>query len=1009
MRTRDELKPEHGVQPPAVPYLRGRGVQMSLRSRSTRAALVLVVAAAMLASMLAPAPRVAAASPAGITFVHDDAGRLLAVIDLATTTAVYSYDATGNIVSIANRSSSILSVLRVAPLQGRAGSSVSIWGTAFSATASNDVVKFNGTPAVVTSASATQLVVTVPAGVTAGPVTVTVGATTVTSSSTFRPAAPAPTITSPSRVIAPGTNMTVTGSGFDPNVANDKVSIGQEFATVSSATATQLSITIPSGPAFTGQLVVTTPHGTAAGPDVFVVPKGFTAAQVASKGRLTPGVATRVTVPASSDIAMVAIDSPGQARLALDLTNPTIASGEVTIYAPGGYKLPSGGTGSFATPTAGGFMDPASVPTRGTYVVIVSASSGNSGSVTLTPYFVVDQVGTITPNGGAVTANITTPGQRARFTFNGTAGQQISADVKNGTFKKCGNLSLVGPDGTQLASGGGCLSSDINAFLDSFRLPTTGTYTLTVDPSGDDTGTASVRLYSFTDQVGTITANGAAMTATITKPGQKALFTFAGAAGQQVSAYLQNGTFTNCTDFALLKPDKTRLVGGDFCGQPDEFIDATTLPVAGTYTLAVDPFSEGTGSASISLFSFTDQHTPITINGGAVTAAINKPGQRALLTFTGAAGQHVSVHLTNGTFASNCGNQLLLLKPDGSTLASSPDCYGTTASIASTALPVAGTYTVDVDPNRTATGSASISVTSSSSAAIASPASAAPAGPAAVMLLPPPTARLIAATGPSAGTAGLHGRVLKIDGKPLAGVTLSVGQIETTTDATGGFLLSGLAAGHQVLLIDGSTAGPSGQWGIFKEGVDLVDGKTAELPNTIWMTPLDTAHTVTIASPTRGETVVTNPAIPGLELHLAPGTVIRDRHGNVVRRLTLTAIPIARTPIPLPPFISLPTYFTIQPADATLSKGAHLVYPNWSAQPPGVRLDFWDYTPSAPNGGWWIYGQGTVNADATRVVPDRDVELYDFDGAMINSGSTPPSTAPAPDGGGDGDPVDLSS
>src|SRR5207302_403917 len=71
--------------------------------------------------------------------------------------------------------------------------------------------------------------------------------------------------------------------------------------------------------------------------------------------------------------------------------------------------------------------------------------------------------------------------------------------------------------------------------------------------------------------------------------------------------------------------------------------------------------------------------------------------------------------------------------------------------------------------------------------------------------------------------------------------------------------------------------------------------------------------------------------------------------------------------------------------------------------------DFWDYTPSAPNGGWWVYGQGTVNADATRVVPDRDVEIYDFDGAMINSGSTPPATAPAPDGGGDGDPVDLSS
>jgi hypothetical protein len=37
---------------------------------------------------------------------------------------------------------------------------------------------------------------------------------------------------------------------------------------------------------------------------------------------------------------------------------------------------------------------------------------------------------------------------------------------------------------------------------------------------------------------------------------------------------------------------------------------------------------------------------------------------------------------------------------------------------------------------------------------------------------------------------------------------------------------------------------------------------------------LDTAHQITIRSPTTSETVVTTPMMPGLELHLPAGTVI---------------------------------------------------------------------------------------------------------------------------------------
>ncbi|MGZ3767517.1 MAG: IPT/TIG domain-containing protein, partial [Mucilaginibacter sp.] len=59
------------------------------------------------------------------------------------------------------------------PASAAAGTSVTIAGTNFDATVANDVVKFNGTVAIVTSATTAQLVVTVPAGGTSGDVTVT--------------------------------------------------------------------------------------------------------------------------------------------------------------------------------------------------------------------------------------------------------------------------------------------------------------------------------------------------------------------------------------------------------------------------------------------------------------------------------------------------------------------------------------------------------------------------------------------------------------------------------------------------------------------------------------------------------------------------------------------------------------------------------------------------------------------------------------------------------------------
>jgi hypothetical protein len=228
------------------------------------------------------------------------------------------------------------------------------------------------------------------------------------------------------------------------------------------------------------------------------------------------------------------------------------------------------------------------------------------------------------------------------------------------------------------------------------------------------------------------------------------------------------------------------------------------------------------------------------------------------------------------------------------------------------------------------------------------------------------------------GVTAISGRVLTLDGRPLARVTLEMdGAGDARSDGTGRFLLQApaLGGGRHVLDIIGATASqPTRTYGFFEYGLTVTPGQTTVLPFTIWMPKLDTAHTVTVPSPTTTETVVTTPYIPGLELHLPPQTVIRDEDGQPVTRVSITPIPVDRTPFPLAKNVEVPVYFTIQPGGAYVAtggagpKGAWLVYPNYRHGEPGQRVRFYHYDPD--NLGWYVYGGGAVTPNAAQVMPD---------------------------------------
>ncbi len=86
---------------------------------------------------------------------------------------------------VAISSLTVPSITSFSPTSGLVGTTVTILGNDFSATASENNVQFNGTATIVTAASTTSLTVIVPAGATTGAVNVTVNSISATSSSVF--------------------------------------------------------------------------------------------------------------------------------------------------------------------------------------------------------------------------------------------------------------------------------------------------------------------------------------------------------------------------------------------------------------------------------------------------------------------------------------------------------------------------------------------------------------------------------------------------------------------------------------------------------------------------------------------------------------------------------------------------------------------------------------------------------------------------------------------------------
>jgi hypothetical protein len=204
--------------------------------------------------------------------------------------------------------------------------------------------------------------------------------------------------------------------------------------------------------------------------------------------------------------------------------------------------------------------------------------------------------GTLNLNGAATVSTISVLGQNARYTFTGTVGQWVSLGLTAVTITTS-TVTLWKPDGTQLAAttvgtSGGSLDAPT-------ALPTTGTYTVTVNPAANYTGNITLTL--STDVTGTVTINAAATPITLSRAGQNARYTFAGTANQQATVKITGNTLGNVA-VSLYTPSGAWQTGTTTSAASFN-LNTVTLATTGTYTITLNPQTTGTGGLNLQVTS----------------------------------------------------------------------------------------------------------------------------------------------------------------------------------------------------------------------------------------------------------------------------------------------------------------------------------------------------------------------------------------------------------------------
>lgn len=666
------------------------------------------------------------------TYTYDAAGRLKSATNSLGETAVYDYDSRGNLIRIERVASSQLSIISFSPGTGAPGTEVTITGTGFGAETSDNAVAFNGTAASVLSATATQLVVEVPAGASTGTISVTVAGVTVTSDDVFTVAADGspPVIAGFSPGTGtPGTTITLDGQNLDPVPGETVVTVDGVFVPVGTIDNGQITFDIP---AFVGSgaIAVTTPYGTAvSSTPLWVFQTGTDPANVTENPSLTPGGA------AQSIILSGPGTTPGagflfQGNLGDYLSvqgsgfSDQTSAAYYAVYSPLGSTI-SSGTVSWEHPSI--HLPP--LVQSGTYTLLVWGGSS-------APQFAIslEQDPTLSLDGASLPVVSSLAGQSKRFIFSGVkVGDNLGLGMSEVTLSSGGSVStqVYQPDGsyaisTFVLTAYGCSAPQCNFNL--LNAPMNGTYAVVVGPP-EHSATFSLNA-TVSHSVEVSLPNTATPTAmNLARFGQNGFYRFNGTAGQKVALQIVVAGGSSIGGGIQSADGGILVYSGNFGGTGTQAYNLT-LPETGTYTISIWSGDAGAPLSLTATLAVDAPPVPLVTNGSDGVVADQIGGQDAYFSFEATAGENLGLGLSGlaiANFPINPGLSFTVSLPDGSTWPGYNDvgCPVPQCNVNLFNAPQTGTYLVRVRVGQP-TATFSFNATLSDSVVVALPATATP-------------------------------------------------------------------------------------------------------------------------------------------------------------------------------------------------------------------------------------------------------------------------------------------
>ena len=218
-------------------------------------------------------------------------------------------------------------------------------------------------------------------------------------------------------------------------------------------------------------------------------------------------------------------------------------------------------------------------------------------------------------------------------------------------------------------------------------------------------------------------------------------------------------------------------------------------------------------------------------------------------------------------------------------------------------------------------------------------------------------------------TTRVSGKILKVNGQPLASMPVQIGSVQGLTLADGSFTLD-LGSGTVVsdtLKVRGELMNGPVLYPFIAEKLAFIlehqvyAGVNNVIDRPIYLPEIDIANGKTI-NPTQNTTVTTS-ALPGAKVEVAASTLMNQQGTPFTGVLSITDVPVALTPAALPEGLMADLVVTIQPGEMVFTRPTPLSLPNAGGYAPGSLLDLWSINPIT--GEFDKVGIGQVNTNGS--------------------------------------------